>query len=144
MTDRRLFSRGRLWISILIWTLVLFTPPAIADQEKESGPLRLVNAVMCEGVEEGRPVHQAVVFSLNLNEVFCFTAFDPVPAKTFVYHQWFHTDRISTRVRLSLKPPRWSTYSKIQLRADDRGPWRVEITDSTGTVLQTLRFSITD
>jgi len=144
MAHRRLFCGGKLWVSILIWTFVFFIPPAIAGQKEDSGPLRLVHAVMCEEVKDGRPDHQAVVFSLGLGEVFCFTAFDPVPAKTFVYHRWFHRDRISTRVRLSLQPPRWSTYSKIQLRADDRGPWRVEVTDSTGTVLQTLRFSITD
>jgi len=38
----------------------------------------------------------------------------------------------------------WSTYSQIQLRETDKGPWRVEISDQNGKVFDVLRFSITD
>jgi hypothetical protein len=45
---------------------------------------------------------------------------------------------------LTLKPPRWSTFSSIQLREADKGPWRVEIVDEKDRLHKTLRFSITD
>jgi hypothetical protein len=42
------------------------------------------------------------------------------------------------------RPPRWITYSTIQTRASDIGPWRVEVTDEQGALLQILRFSIVE
>ncbi len=106
--------------------------------------LTLAQAAMCEGIKDLSPQNPAVVFSIAIGKVSCFTLFDPVPAKTFIYHNWFHRDKPSTRKKLSLKPPRWSTYTSIQLRETDIGPWRVEISDQRGTLLHILRFSITD
>jgi hypothetical protein len=106
--------------------------------------LTLVDAVMCEEVKDLAPKNQAIVFSLTLGKVSCFNSFDPVPEESFVYHSWFFRDKLSTRIKLSLKPPRWSTFSSIQLREADQGPWRVEIADRDGHLLHVLRFSITD
>jgi hypothetical protein len=53
-------------------------------------------------------------------------------------------DKLSTKKKLVLKPPRWSTFSSIQLREADKGPWRVEITDDDENILRILRFSIVD
>ncbi len=99
---------------------------------------------MCEGIKELTPENQAIVFSITIGRVSCFTSFDPVPEETFIYHNWFCRDRLSTRIKLSLQPPRWSTFSSIQLREADQGPWRVEVTDQDGRILHLLRFSITD
>jgi hypothetical protein len=80
----------------------------------------------------------------SLERVSCFTSFDPVPEKTFVHHNWYYKDKLSTRIKLSLQPPRWSTFSSIQLREADKGPWRIEIADEKGDIFRVLRFSITD
>lgn len=106
--------------------------------------LVLVRALMCEDIQGQTPTNTTTVFSIELRKAICFTSFDPVPNKTVIYHHWFHRDQPSARIKLSLKPPRWSTYSSIQLRAEDHGPWRVEITDAQGQILQILRFSITE
>jgi hypothetical protein len=45
---------------------------------------------------------------------------------------------------LTINTPRWSTFTSVQLRDADKGPWRVEITDKSGNLMHTLRFSITD
>jgi hypothetical protein len=99
---------------------------------------------MCEDLQELIPQNPTNIFSIERRKAICFTSFDPVPQKTIIYHQWFHRDQTSAKVKLTLKPPRWSTYSSIQLRAEDIGPWRVEITDSQGRILGVLRFSITE
>ena len=100
--------------------------------------------VMCEDIKDLIPQSPAVIFSIKIGKVSCFTSFDPVPEKTFIYHKWFHRDDPSTKKRLTLQPPRWATYSTIQLRETDKGPWRVEISDQKGNLLRILRFSITD
>ena len=106
--------------------------------------LILSQAAMCEEVKEHTPKNRTVVYSMNPGRAICYTSFDPVPEKTFIYHYWFHMDKLSTKIKLVLHPPRWSTYSRIQLRETDKGPWRVEITDKQGNILRVLRFSVVD
>jgi hypothetical protein len=106
--------------------------------------LTLTSAVMSEDVQERQPLYEGVVFSIGIGKVFCYTLFDPVPEKTVITHNWYNRDNLSTKIKLPLQPPRWTTYSAIQLRESDKGPWRVEITDSEGQILQILRFSVTD
>jgi hypothetical protein len=109
-----------------------------------SDSLVLGMAVICEDVREEKPHNPGVVFSIELGQIYCFTTFDVVPGKTQIYHNWYRRDQPSRKIRLNLKPPRWSTFSRMQLRAEDKGPWSVEITDMEGNVLRVLRFSITD
>jgi hypothetical protein len=104
----------------------------------------LVEAVMCESIKDFTPQDQAILFSIGIGRISCFTSFDPVLEETHIYHNWFRRDKLSTRLKLSLHPPRWLTFSSIQLREADQGPWRVEITDKDGRILRILRFSITD
>jgi hypothetical protein len=112
--------------------------------KSSAGKIILVQAVICEDLRELIPQNPTTVFSIERRKAICFTSFDPVSEKTIIYHQWVHRDRTSAKIKLTLKPPRWSTYSSIQFREEDIGPWRVEITDSQGQILDVLRFSITE
>lgn len=121
--------------------------PGVEPEAKpEANPkqLNLSLATMCEGVDGLSPVNRAAVFSVSMGKVNCFTVFNPVPEPTQIYHRWYHRGELSTQIRLRVNPPRWATYSLIQLRETDKGPWRVEITDSNNKILGVLRFSITD
>ena len=133
---------------LMVWVLLPGDGRTAEGPEVRGGSgsegLVLAKAVMCEEVRNGVPHRPAVVFAAQEEQVVCFTRFDPVPAKTWVYHNWFHRDRLSRRIRLDLHPPRWGTFSRIQLRENDRGPWRVEISDRDGRIIEILRFSITD
>jgi hypothetical protein len=111
---------------------------------QESKKLTLVRAVMCEGIQDFKPWNQAVVFSITIGKVSCFTSFDPVPETTYIYHNWYYEESLSKRMKLFLQPPIWSTFSCIQFREADKGLWRVEITDPEGNIFHVLRFSITD
>lgn len=130
--------------------LFLAALPAVAQNSKKTLPVKdpqipvLAKAAVCEDIKEFAPLNPAVVFSIAIGKVSCFSLFDPVPGKTVIYHTWYHRDNQSTRKRLALKPPRWATFSSIQLRQTDKGPWRVEISDVKGRVFKVIRFSITD
>jgi hypothetical protein len=137
-------------IIILLCSNLFFTQLIFAQNTRHPEPgtaqnkLTLDHAVMCEEIKDFAPYNPAVVFSIKIGKVCCFTSFDSVPEKTFIYHKWFHKDNPSTDKRLTLQPPSWATYSTIQLRETDKGPWRVEISDQNGNLLYILRFSITD
>ena len=105
---------------------------------------KLSSATMCERVDNLSPTRAGIVFSVANGQVCCYSSFDPVPQPTLIYHRWFHRDELSTQTRLRVYPPKWATYSVIQLRETDKGPWRVEITDQNGRVFNVLRFSIAD
>ena len=140
------------FISIILLVCITFflSVRGFAQNSKTIAPhpivkkLALEQAAMCEEIKEYTPYNSAVVFSIKIGKVSCFTAFDPVPEKTFIYHKWYHQDKPSTKKTLTLNSPRWSTYSSILLRETDKGPWRVEISDQNGNLFQILRFSITD
>jgi hypothetical protein len=105
---------------------------------------KLSHATMCERVDNLNPTRPGIVFSVANGQVCCYSSFDPVPQPALIYHRWFHRDELSTQTRLRVYPPKWATYSVIQLRETDKGPWRVEITDQDGRVFKVLRFSIAD
>ena len=128
----------------IIAVLLLPLHPLKNISSANAAQLELYQGLMCEDIVSNAPRNPTVVFSITQRKAVCFSSFDEVPQKTVIYHSWYHRDVPSAKIRLTLKPPRWSTYSSIQLRRTDIGPWRVEITDSKGNVLGVLRFSVTD
>lgn len=106
--------------------------------------LALGSTSTCELVKNAAPENKAVVFSSTLQKVYCYTNFTSVPEKMFTYHNWYLRDKLKASIKLVLRPTSWSTYSAMELRSSDRGPWRVEVTDEEGNILKTLRFSIID
>lgn len=133
-----------LWIGSLV-------PGGLMAQENANRVTTLVGiglslgeVVMCEGIKDYAPVNRAIVFSLEIGKIYCFTSFDHVPQETMIYHNWYRNDRLITTKRLSLQPPQWSTFSSIQLREADKGPWRLVIKDKAKKVLRIVKFSITE
>lgn len=110
----------------------------------QSAGLELGESTVCENVQNGIPEQAAVAFSVSLKRVYCYTGFKTVPENSFAYHNWYLREKLRASVKLTVRPPRWSTYSSIQLRDSDKGPWRIEITDEEGHILKTLRFSVID
>lgn len=123
--------------------LLPLTAAAQEDAAAQEAAAVLKKAAICEDIRDYQPHNPGVVFSIGIGKLHCYCEYDPVPAETVVYHRWYHHDRLTTVRRLYLKPPRWATYSSIQLRQSDKGPWRVEIAGQDG-ITAVLRFSITE
>ena len=133
--------------------LIAFILPAVtagqpsgSDQlaTAQSAVLVLGDSTACEDVRNGIPEQAAVAFSADLKRVYCYTDFTSVLEKSIAYHNWYLRENLKASVKLTVRPPRWATYSSIQLRDSEKGPWRVEITDEEGNILKTLRFSVID
>jgi len=138
------FLFALLCLSLLVGGKALSQEVPSASPASSTEKLTLFQATMCASLKEGSPCNPGAVFPVNQGKVLCFSSFDPVPRKTIIYHSWFHRDVLINRLKFTLNPPRWSSYSTIELREADKGPWRVEITDQDARILQVLRFSITD
>jgi len=144
MRKRCLLVVVLLWAGSLVSGGLMAQEGATGAAAKDSNKLSLEQAVMCEGIKDYAPLNKAVVFSMEIGKIYCFTSFDHVPQKMVIYHNWYRNDSLVTTKRLTLQPPEWSTFSSIQLREADKGLWRLEIKDQTKKVLQTLRFSVTE
>lgn len=130
--------------AVMFFIALVLVPAPHAHSEKANPKMMLAQAVICEAIENFQPVNPAVVFSISHGQVFCFSNFDPVFEKTHVFHKWYKRDKLIFTMRLTLSPPKWSSFSTIQIREADKGPWRVEIRDVDDALLQTLRFSMVD
>lgn len=140
-------------ICVLLLPLILLGPvTGASDQilaadtpaEGANHPVRLARAVMCESIDGYEPKYIAVAFSINAGRISCYTLFEDVIESTMVDHKWYRKDELVTSKRLTIKPPKWATYSSIQLREEDKGPWRVEIWNAQSRLIKTLRFSVID
>lgn len=138
---KQLFTQKPISLILFFMGLgLIFTTGLSAEPSNET----LVQAVMCESIENFQPLNPAVIFSISQGEVFCFSNFDPVITKTHIFHRWYKKDKLIFTMRLTLSPPKWSSFSRVQLRDADKGPWRVEISAADDALLQTLRFSLVD
>ena len=140
----RIMMKKVLAMSYCLW-IVFFNDLVFAEQESTAqNGMTLVRAVMCETIDDYKPKNSAAVFSIHVGKISCFTMFNRIKTTTFTLHKWFRKDELVTTKRLTLKPPRWSTYSSVHLREADKGPWRVEVWDDNAQLLQTIRFSVTE
>ncbi len=128
----------------IVLILILWGILASATAAAEPAKAKLVQSVMCEAIENFKPVSPSVVFSISQGEVFCYSSFDPVYEKTHIFHKWYKMDKLIFTMKLTLTPPKWASFSRVQIREADKGPWRVEIRDADNTLLKTLRFSMAD
>jgi len=103
---------------LLLLALVLLVPGTVWTEESDV-PVEeptLKKAVMCESIQKFLPANEAVVFSIDLGRLYCFTEFDPVPVQSIIHHKWYRKGSLVTVKQLTLNPPRWSSFSTIQLR----------------------------
>jgi hypothetical protein len=134
-------------LCFIVSLAVVFAAPDAAWSQDVSAPSAgpvLVKAVMCESIQKLAPVNQAIVFSIVLSRISCFTEFDQVVKQTVIHHKWYHKGNLISAKQLWLNPPRWSSFSSMQLRDADKGPWQVDVTDESDKLLYILRFSVTD
>lgn len=133
--------------TLLLATIVSLSMPLVAEQEAAPGETlspTLKKTVMCEGVQDGLPMGQTIVFDVSNGSAYCWSDFDPVAEDSIVYHQWYRNGELVSSLKLAVHPPRWAAYSSLRLRQADVGPWSLNITNRDGDVLKTLRFSITE
>jgi len=131
---RILFSAG---ICTAILTLCLINPmPSHAQPSIEA-------ASICTGIADREPVDAGTSFSVATDRLYCFSRISNITEATEIVHVWYFGETERARVSLGIKPPAWRTYSSKIIQTHEIGPWRVEILDASGNLLETLKFEVT-
>ena len=130
------FSGG---IVVLICLCLLI--PAVGAQE--SNQVEVVAAAICKDVVAREAVDVANNFSNSVSKLYCFTKVVGADQPTEVVHVWSYGDVERARISLAVKAATWRTYSSKVIQAHEIGSWRVDVLDTSGNLLETVNFEIT-
>ena len=132
------------WFLLPAIGLLVCSALASAQQDVGDTSTQVGEVFVCNGIESGRPLGRAVIFSAAQGTLYCYSDFTRVAVAEQITHRWYLWDREVARFNLILQPPRWSAYSSVKVAPDQKGPWRVEVLNQDGTVYGVARFSVID
>ena len=128
--------------SVVIWFMcVSFLIPAAGAQQSDQ--LDVAAAAICEKVEEREAVNVGTQFTNSTPRLYCFTKIVGAQSPTEVVHVWSYGDVERARVSLAVNSSNWRTYSSKAIQAHEIGSWRVDVLDTSGNLLETVNFEVT-
>ena len=127
---------------VVIWLMCLsLLIPAAGAQQTDK--LDVEAAAICERVEEREAVNVGTRFTNSTPRLYCFTKIVGAGSPTEVVHVWRYGDVERARVSLAVHASSWRTYSSKAIQAHEIGAWRVDVMDTSGNLLETINFEIT-
>ena len=127
---------------VMVWfvSLCLLIPAAGAQ---EANKVQVVAAAICKDVVEREAVDVGTQFSNSVSRLYCFTKAVSTKIPTEIVHVWSYGDVERARVSLAVKAATWRTYSSKAIQSHEIGSWRVDVLDTSGNLLETINFEIT-
>jgi len=126
-------------VMVCLISLCLLIPAVGAQANK----VQVVAAAICKDVVEREAVDVGTQFSNSVSRLYCFTKAVSTEIPTEVVHVWSYGDVERARISLSVKAVTWRTYSSKAIQSHEIGPWRVDVLDTSGNLLETINFEIT-
>jgi hypothetical protein len=127
-------------VMVCLISLCLLIPAAGAQQANK---IQVVAAAICKDVVEREAVDVGTQFSNSVSRLYCFTKTVNTEIPTEIVHVWSYGDVERARVSLAVKAATWRTYSSKAIQSHETGPWRVDVLDTSGNLLETINFEIT-
>jgi hypothetical protein len=127
---------------VIVWlvSLCLLIPAAGAQ---ETNKVQIVAAAICNDVVDRQAVDIGTQFPNSISRLYCFTKAVSTEIPTEVVHVWRYGDVERARVTLAVRASAWRTYSSKAIQSHEIGPWRVDVLDTSGNLLETINFEIT-
>ena len=127
---------------VIVWliSLCLLIPAAGAQ---EATTVQIVAAAICKDVVDREAVDVGTQFPNSVSRLYCFTKAVSTEIPTEIVHVWSYGDVERARVSLAVRAATWRTYSSKAIQSHEIGPWRVDVLDTSGNLLETINFEIT-
>lgn len=123
--------------------LALAAPASVAAQAgQQAGGVSVDGAILTTGVRDHMPVDTLSAVPADVGRVFLWTRITGAQDSTTVVHVWYRGEEEVARVDLPVNSRDWRTYSTKRILPSWTGPWRVEIRDVNGQVVQTVNFTV--
>ena len=127
-------------VIVCLISLCLLIPTAGAQ---EANKVQVVAAAISKDVVEREAVEVGTQFLNPVSRLYCFTKVVSTEIPTEIVHVWSYGDVERARVSLAVKARTWRTYSSKAIQSHEIGSWRVDVQDTSGNLLETINFEIT-
>tara|TARA_B100002051_G_C16669239_1_gene603533 strand:- start:310 stop:1032 length:723 start_codon:yes stop_codon:yes gene_type:complete len=98
---------------------------------------------ICKSIYKRTPVGSDVVFTNNVDSLYCYTRIQNPGPKREVKHIWYYDNQIMTQVRYNVKKSNiYRSWTKKTILSNQIGKWRVDIQDNNGTIIGSKNFEI--
>ena len=98
---------------------------------------------ICKSIYKRTPVGSDVVFTNNVDSLYCYTRIQNPGRKREVKHIWYYDNQMMTQVRYNVKKSNiYRSWTKKTILSNQIGRWRVDIQDNNGTVIGSKEFEI--
>ncbi|MCH7891989.1 MAG: DUF2914 domain-containing protein [Gemmatimonadetes bacterium] len=116
----------------------LLAPHGVSAQNRLTVPESSVGTMVVDRMPSG----VAMTFDADVGRVYAWTRIQGAEGNTTIHHVWIHAgvERADVELRIGGSP--WRTWSDKAIVSDWTGDWRVEVRDSGGNVLETIRFTV--
>lgn len=123
---------------LLVLTNCFFCVFALAD----GGELKITEMAVTTKIVKGNPIDSVRrISSTSVKALYCFTRLSATKDEdTTIKHVWYKNDEVVGEYELPVKGQHWRTYSRKQVEKSAAGDWRVEVLDSEGNLLKTVKF----
>lgn len=122
------------WIPMVV--IGLAVPGAVRAQ------LSVEESAIALDVIDRMPVGSDSTFVASVGRVYCWTLVAGAEGEVAIHHVWFHGDQEMADMELRVGGSPWRTWSSKAIVPEWTGAWRVEVRDSAGNVIETIRFTI--
>ena len=130
-------------ITAILLTLILL--PAFSPLTAEAaGSLRINDLTVTTRIVRGKPIDSVHrISSASVRALYCFSSINSTDrSPTVIRHAWYRNNEKIAEHELPVEGERWRSHSKQTVERKDSGSWRVELLDSGGKILKTVRFSM--
>ena len=111
--------------------------------QNDSDILMIKDIKICKSIYKRTPVGADVVFTNNVDSLYCYTRIQNTGAKKEVKHVWYFEDQIMTQVRYNVKKSNiYRSWTKKTILSHQVGRWRVDVQDPNGTIIGSKKFKI--
>ena len=98
---------------------------------------------ICQSIQNRTPIGSDVVFTNNVDSLYCFTRIQNPGPKREVRHVWYYDNQMMTQVRYNVKKSNiYRSWTKKTILSNQIGNWRVDIQDNNGTIIGSKNFEI--
>ena len=98
---------------------------------------------ICKSIYKRTPVGSDIIFTNNVDSLYCYTRIQNLGPKREVKHIWYYNNQMMTQVRYNVRKSNiYRSWTKKTILANQVGNWRVDIQDSKGTIIGSKDFKI--
>jgi hypothetical protein len=115
---------------------------AAAQMPGQASPLHVSNAVVATSVVDREPVGAGEAFGPNVGELYFHMIVEGDFREATLEHVWIRNGQEVARVPLTVRGPRWRTWSSKAIPSDWTGEWQVQVVDPEGEVLDAVSFTV--